>query len=143
MRIFLPILLLAALAACQKTETPESVVRQWQAHIDNNEFEQAKALSSPQTAELISWMQALLTDMDAAEYITQTTFTELKCRENGDQAVCYYTIEEEGEIFQDSFILVRINGKWLVDLPDEEDFDEEEGDWDELYEQFLEDSLIQ
>ena len=134
---------MSALFACQPSGSPESVVRQWQAHIDNNEFEEAKALSSPQTAEIITWMQTLLANMGADEYVTQTTFEKLKCRKKGDQAVCYYTIEEEGEVFNDSFLLVRIEGKWLIDLPDEEDFDEEEDDWEDLYEQFLQDSLDQ
>ncbi|MCB9282775.1 MAG: hypothetical protein H6563_01765 [Lewinellaceae bacterium] len=145
------ILVAAALAvlsifACQSTpsgSSPESVVRQWQAHIDKNEFEQAKALSAPRTQDLISWMEALLSNMELDSVISETNFKELSCKENGDKAVCYYTLEEEGQLFYDSFLLVQLDGKWLVDLPEDALLDEEGEDLESLYDMINPDSISQ
>jgi len=133
-------LVIISFPACRPADTPESVVRKWQAHIDNNEFGQAKALSSPRTGELLSWMEALLSDMDADSSVTHTKFIDLACKENGDKAVCHYTVEEEGQLFSDSFILVRIEGKWLIDLPEEPIFEEDAG-VEDIIETMKQDSL--
>ena len=129
--------------ACQPASSPESVVRQWQSHIDHNEFEKAKALSAPRTEALLSWMEALLSEMDADSVITQTDFKEINCSENGDKAVCYYTLEEDGQTFYDSFLLVRINGKWLVDLPEETPYEEGDEDMESLFQMMSQDSIDQ
>lgn len=126
--------------ACQTARTPEEVVRQWQSHIDNNEFQQAKELSAPRTVQLLSWMETLLADMDADSVITRTELLDLSCKEEGDKAVCHYALEDEGELFRDSFILVRIKGKWLVDLP-EEPVMEDQGELEELFDAMSQDSL--
>lgn len=136
----LPVLLLFFVAACQAPDSPEKVVRKWQAHIDNNEFDKAKALSSPRTEQLLSWMEALLSDMEADSAITHTNFVDLTCRENGDKAVCHYGLEAEGQLFRDSFLLVRVEGKWLIDLPEEPAY-EEDADVEELFEVLSQDSV--
>ena len=151
MRI-ISLLVAAALAAlflpaCQpsSSSSPESVVRQWQAHIDKNEFEQAKTLSAPRTQELLDWMEALLSNMDMDSVITNTELKDISCKENGDNAVCYYTLEEEGQTFYDSFLLVRIDGKWLIDLPEGNMYEEGEGeDLESLFEEMInQDSVSQ
>ncbi|MFZ2899785.1 MAG: hypothetical protein WA004_14250 [Saprospiraceae bacterium] len=126
--------------SCQSARTPEEVVRQWQSHIDKNEFQQAKELSAPRTVQLLSWMEALLADMDADSVITHTELLDLSCREEGDRAVCYYALEDEGELFRDSFILIRMKGKWLVDLPEEPAL-EDQGEMEELFDIMAPDSL--
>jgi hypothetical protein len=126
--------------SCQPARTPEEVVRRWQAHIDNNEFQEAKELSAPRTVQLLSWMEALLEDMDADSVITNTELLDLTCREEGDRAVCHYALEDEGELYRDSFILIRIKGKWLVDLP-EEPVMEDQDELEELFDVMTPDSL--
>jgi len=140
----IPTFALFFLFSCQASDTPESVVRQWQSHIDKNEFGQAKALSAPRTVELLSWMEGIFSEMDSEVTVTHTEFKSIRCKEKGDEAVCFYTIEEEGQVFQDSFILVRINGQWRVDLPDEA-FNNEENDEDleTLFELINQDSTAQ
>lgn len=143
MRFVFALALLAALLltqSCQPALTPEEVVRQWQSHIDNNEFQEAVKLSAPRTVQLLSWMEALLADMDADSAITHTELLDLTCKAEGDKAVCHYSLEDEGELYRDSFILVRIKGKWLVDLPDEPII-EDQGELEELFDVMAQDSL--
>lgn len=127
-------------SACRQ-DSPEAVVRKWQTHVDQNEFREAMKISTPRTMQLLSWMEAILTEMDA-DTIIHTELTGLSCREEGDQAVCHYTIVDGGEVFPDSFVLTRMNGKWLVDIPEEPSF-EDPGDLEELFERMAQDSLIQ
>ncbi|MBK7409961.1 MAG: hypothetical protein IPJ40_19080 [Saprospirales bacterium] len=141
--IAVPALATFLLFACQPANSPESVVRQWQSHVDHNEFEKAKVLSAPRTEALLSWMEVLLSEMDADSVVTQTDFKEINCKESGDKAVCYYTMEEEGQTFYDSFLLVRIDGKWLVDLPEEALYEEGEEDMESLFQLMSQDSIDQ
>ena len=127
-----------ALTACQPADEPETVVRKWQSHIDRNEFRQAMDLSTPRTIELLAWMEALLSEMDAESVITHTEFLDLTCTEKGDKAVCYYALEDDGIRYLDSFLLVRAEGKWLVDLPEEPAYSED--DLEPLFELLTQDS---
>ena len=136
------VLVLFSTLACQPPDSPETVVRKWQAAVDNNRFEEAKALSSPRTKDLISWMEALFTEMETDSTVTHTDFSDLKCREEGDRAVCTYSLKESGQSFPDSFVLVRMNGQWLVDLPDEPTY-EEDTEALELFDMLDQDSLDQ
>jgi hypothetical protein len=127
-----------ALPACQPADAPETVVRKWQSHIDRNEFQQAMALSTPRTIELLSWMEALLSEMDAESAITHTEFLDLNCTEKGNTAICHYALEDDGTRYRDSFLLVRSKGKWLVDLPEEPAYTED--DLEPLFELLIQDS---
>ncbi len=125
--------------SCQKPETPEAVVRKWQAHIDNNEFQKAKELSAPRTVEFLNWMEVLLSEVESDSVITHTELLGLTCRENGERAVCHYSLEDAGEIYRDSFILVRVKGRWLVDVPEEPM--PEEGDVEEMFDAMPQDTI--
>ena len=118
------VFILFLFAAC-RPESPETVARKWQAHLDNNEFEAAMTLSTPATQELLSWMDAAFESFDPDSTVIHTDLSKMTCRENGDRAVCYYPVQEEGQTYNDSIILVRVNGKWLVDLPEEPLYEEE------------------
>ncbi|MCB0676405.1 MAG: hypothetical protein KDC30_06960 [Saprospiraceae bacterium] len=98
--------------------SPEAVVRAWQALVDKNQFADAKKLSTRATVEFIDALD-LMMEMMGDSSVIHTVLNDLSCRENGDRAVCFYSIDEDGELLRDSTILVRENGQWLVDIQEE------------------------
>jgi len=101
--------------------TPESVARQWQQYIDYNNFDAAKKLSTNNGIIWIDGIKSILLNVEEGEEaITPTEFTVMTCKEDKDKATCNYVYREEEEIIIDSFFLVRQNGQWLVDIPEEE-----------------------
>lgn len=97
--------------------TPETVSKQWQLHLDNNEIEKVAALSTPTTKEwLAENKEIFLTD----NQVYNTKFIKMDCQTNGDRAACIYTIKEDGELIEDVFLLKKIAGQWLVDIEEDE-----------------------
>ena len=96
--------------------TPETVSKQWQVHLDKNEIEKAAALSTTATKEWLAENKALFLN-DAQVY--QTNFVKMNCITEGEKATCTYTILEAGELIEDFFLLQKINGQWLVDLEED------------------------
>lgn len=106
---------------------PESVVRLWQKHIDKNEFDDAKILSTERGKDWISGIQSFLEGEDMDSIITTTEFLNMNCVENGMDAFCVYTFKsEEGDMFQDTFFLKKENNLWFVDIPEDEGVPTEE-----------------
>ena len=138
---------------CQPaTNAPEGVVRQWQEHMDKNQFEAAKKLSTSETQATITSIEALLSMDQTPIPIDTTEFITLTCKEKEDEAVCQYTIKLEGEfleidgsivkveeeIIADSFLLKKIAGAWLIDLPEEMMNDAEMEDMESIFNELLE-----
>lgn len=109
--------------AAQKAlpNTPETVARQWQEYIDTDKFDEATELSTARGKEWINLLKKFIEGLPIEETaaIIQTTFTEMNCIEEGDFARCGYILEEEGELIKDTFYLNKVNGQWLVDIPEE------------------------
>lgn len=138
MRYFLLSFLLLSLLACQEEGTsssssttqqtpalprsadPEAVVRRWQQHFDRNEFEAAKTLSTAQTVEVLQGLEAFFAEFGDSSVI-HTNFLELKCTERGDSAWCFAMIKDEeiNELYRDTFDLLRQDGRWLINLPND------------------------
>lgn len=142
MKKILPFLLFAFLfCSCQEesSEAPEEVIRLWQSYMDRNDFEAAKKLSTPQGQRVITNIEELLSFDDEPIPIDTTEFIAMQCVEMGNEAICRYTERMKGEYFQrgdelikieeeiisDSFLLKKISGKWLVDLPEDRSPDDE------------------
>ena len=157
--IFLSFISFLLIFGCQSepTGSPESVVRQWQDHMDKNEFGKAKELSTPETQVTITSIEALL-NMDSEPIPIDTTeFITLKCNEKDAEAVCYYSIKIEdefieidneivkmdGEIIADSFLLKKIKGEWLIDIPEEMTGDEEMKGMEELLDALMNETVPQ
>ncbi len=116
-----------SLAGCQsEPPTPEAVIRQFQAHIDKNEFAEAKALSTPRGQQRLDDLEAIIAGELADSTIFNTTFLEIDCQIDGDTARCLCLVQDSYEQYKSDYKLVRVNGKWLVDVPEEESADEEE-----------------
>ncbi len=107
--------------------TPETVSKQWQLYLDNNEIEKVATLSTTTTREWLTENKALLLS-DTQVY--KTEFVKMNCDSTGNKATCKYTIKEEGELIEDVFLLKKVGGQWLVDL-------EEYGDSPALEEQIF------
>lgn len=138
--ILLHICLLMLLISCQNDSknssentaithptTPEGVVRLWQTHIDKNEFNAAKVLSTKRGKDWINGIQAFLEGENMDSIITTTNFLNMNCVENGMDAYCVYFFKsEEGDMFQDTFFLKKESNLWLVDIPEDEGVPTEE-----------------
>ncbi|MEZ4994875.1 MAG: hypothetical protein R2824_30940 [Saprospiraceae bacterium] len=125
-------------AAVQDTfpSTPEGVVRLYQSYIDSNLFAQAQRLSTPRSAALHEMMAAIVADTPSDSSLIHTQFLTLNCVLQQDTAVCNCLLKDEYEEYASEYILIKSNGQWLVDLPDEEgDFElfeqETEEEWPE------------
>lgn len=97
--------------------TPETVVRAWQEHLDKNQFADAKKLSTPEAIKNLETIEAILLEFEeeGATDTIHTEFLNLRCGENGESATCHYALDVDGEKILDSFVLRRIGGQWLVD----------------------------
>lgn len=128
MRSYLLLLLLATcLWSCEADpETPpDEVVRMYQAYIDQNEFAQAALLStSAEQKRLQELAQMIAGDMDST--ILETVFERIDCQIQRDTARCTCLLEDQYEAYSALFVLVKPNGNWLIDLPEEEEIEYDE-----------------
>lgn len=113
-------------------KTPEAVVRQYQAYIDSNYFDRAQRLSTARSAPLHEMMAAIVADTPADSSLIHTEFLRIECTTEQDAAICICQLRDEYETYESEYLLVRVNGRWQVDLP--EDQGEINMDEDELLE---------
>ncbi len=128
--IFCSIAIACVAVSCQREpklpETPEEVIRQFQGFIDNNQFAEAKKLSTPRGQERLTDLEAIITGELADSTIFNTTFLKINCQINVDTARCLCLVQDSYEEYETDYKLIRINGQWLVDVPEEEAINEEE-----------------
>jgi len=108
---------------------PEGVCKAWQQYVDNNEIAKAMLLGSPAAKEWLKLNQSLFLADDELE---PTKFLSLTCTEKGDKAICKYTLQEEGDLIEDFFSLVKINNQWLIHIEDQEGNDPDEAIFEEM-----------
>lgn len=101
-------------------DTPEDVVRQYQSFMDSSKFDKAKLLSTPKGADLMDALASAFADEPLDSSILHTVFLELNCTERGDSAFCACKLKDEYETYDARFTLIKLDGRWLVDPPDEE-----------------------
>lgn len=123
-RFLLLNLAVLALFSCQREpklpNTPEEVVRQYQAYYDKNLFEEAKALSTPAERQRLDDLKSIIESEPADSTIFTTTFISIQCQAQQDTAVCLCEVKDIEEPYTTEYKLVRINGQWLIDAPEEE-----------------------
>ena len=141
-RYLLLLLSIAILWGCGRDEnlpnTPETVVRAYQEYLDKNNFKAAKKLSTTAERERLDMIAHMLEDEPSDSTIITTTFLKLDCKENGSKASCQYTIEEFGERFSDSFLLINKRGQWLVDIIQEDFIIESDSLFEDAIHQMME-----
>jgi hypothetical protein len=105
----------------QLPNTPEKVARQWQSWIDSSQYQLARELSTPTTIEWIDWAEETLKESgEEKEILKPAVFLSMQCSETGDKAICDYLMDDEGYQYRDTFYLQKINGQWLVNIPEED-----------------------
>ncbi len=99
--------------------SPEEVIRQYQAWVDSNRFDQAKYLSTPREKKRLDELAKIIADdlMDAT--ILNSVFHDIRCQTIGDTARCLCEIEDQYEKYTIEYTLVRVNGQWLIDAPED------------------------
>ncbi len=98
---------------------PAGVVEQWQEWINKNNFTQARRLSTENAQEWIDWISQVLEEGNITEE-TISVFRKVDCKVEGNDATCFCQIEEMGEIFADTFFLIKERDQWLVNIPETE-----------------------
>ncbi len=144
----LPVLII--LIGCKreepKPETPEEVLRHYQSYIDKNKFEEARALSTSAGQQWLSELEAIISNEQVDSTVLETKFLSLSCAGPGDTLTCSCVLEDQYERYTAEYRLVRIQGQWLVDAPEEDiiiDNDIIESVPDSLLKEYLEEEIIQ
>jgi hypothetical protein len=118
-------------------QSPETIVRQYQEHLDKNEFEAAKQLSTPTAQSRLEEIANIISEEPADSTLFTTNFIAIQCDTTTSTAICACIIEYQSDRFPDTFYLVRQSEQWLIDAPKETiDYD-----YNEEVEDFLEDEL--
>jgi len=119
------LLLLLSIVACKNQQqqeevsnNPKAVSLKWQLLLNTNQFAEAKQWSTPNAIEWLEWIDQKISPADRTE-VNPPLFIEGNCVEVGNKATCVFLMEDNGEMYQDSLFLLKISGKWLVDIPEE------------------------
>lgn len=112
----------SVLISCKRADGPETVALKFANHFIASEYLEAAKYGTESTVHLMSLMDDWAS---VGFYLPQEeTFTisekDVDCTVNGDIAVCIYTLYDESQKLD----LVRIEGRWLVDIPIDELDDE-------------------
>ncbi len=132
------------LLACQQQEkktpaiseplpnTPETVVRQYQALMDSNRFERAALLSTPDGKAMLNMLAQIMAGDPPDSSIVHTNFLDLNCTlQEESTAICNCLLRDEYEEYASQFKLLKIDGQWLVDIPEEDELEMSEEEWRE------------
>ncbi len=111
--------------------TPETVIQQYQAYMDSNRFERAALLSTPDGKDMLNMLAQIMAGDPPDSTIIHTQILDMNCTTVVDTARCECQLKDEYEAYQSLFKLVRMNGQWLVDIPEEDDVEMTEEEWQE------------
>ncbi|MCO6476089.1 MAG: hypothetical protein J5I94_05670 [Phaeodactylibacter sp.] len=122
--LFYMVAILFALTSCKQEESarekPEEVLKQYQAYIDKNQFEEARALSTPAGQQWLAELEAIISNEQADSTVLDTKFLSLSCGGTGDTLSCACVLEDQYERYTAKYRLVRLDGQWRVDAPEED-----------------------
>lgn len=120
-------------------EQPEEVIKIYQAHVDSNRFEQAKRFS---TAAGQAWLDTLSNvilgsgaEMDST--LLQTRFLKIDCQVRQDTAICNCLATDQDGPYEVLYQLVRQEGRWKVEAPDNDDLFIDEQLIQDMIQQFI------
>lgn len=125
-------LVILLVSSCQPdqpvAESPEEVLKVYQKHFDRNEFELAKAYSTKTGQKWLDEISPLMMSDNEQNSILNTTFHKIDCQIEADTATCFCKLEDENELYEATYLLIKVDGIWLVDAPDEDESIEYEDD---------------
>ncbi len=141
--------ILFALTSCKQGEPepqkPEEVLKQYQAYIDKNLFEEARGLSTPAGQQWLAELEAIISNEQTDSTVLDTRFLSLSCEGAGDTLKCSCVLEDQYERYTADYRLVRLDGQWRVDAPEEDIIIENdilESVPDSLLEEYLEEEGV-
>jgi hypothetical protein len=136
----LALILVVIFASCSQEDSPETVTRKFANHFAMGEYKEAAQYGTANTIQLLEMMETLASigaylphEDDSIELITDR---DVECLITDNTAVCTYL--EYGELVD--LNLLKMDGKWLVDFPlddffnDEDWYEDEDEDEDEDWE---------
>ncbi|KGE89066.1 MAG: hypothetical protein ACE362_00370 [Phaeodactylibacter xiamenensis] len=99
---------------------PEAVLKQYQRFVDQNLLEKAKALSTPAGKAWLDELKAIVEEEQPDSTLFHTEFLSVNCEGKKDTLRCQCVLEDQYERYTSDYHLVKLNGQWLVDAPQEE-----------------------
>lgn len=119
----------AAACSCQRDHLyappPEEVIRQYQALIDSNRYEEAKTLSTPEEQTRLDADAELMAMLPSDSTVIRTVFLNIDCKEVARDVVhCHCLMEDQEGEYEAVFKLVKTEGQWRVDVPVDEEEEE-------------------
>jgi hypothetical protein len=109
--------------ACQKKEvlpnTPEDVIKAYQAFYDKNQFDEAKKLSTQAEQQRLNDVAKMVISFSADSTQLKTIFVHLECQTKGDTSLCECLLKDQDGTYNVQYRLIRFKGQWLVDAPQE------------------------
>lgn len=108
-KVLTVLVVLAMFASCAK-KGPEQVAEKFLNHLSKQEFAEAKKYATESTQKMLDFLSQF-----PEQEVKETKIENLKCTEEADKAKCTYTADGKEE----SIDLVKVDGKWLVDMQKE------------------------
>jgi outer membrane biogenesis lipoprotein LolB len=120
MRFLLLLTVLCCLSACKpdapQQQSAEETLRAYQAHIDNNRYQEAMTLSTPAEQQRLA-AEARLMQLEPDSSLLNTAFLSIACTENQDTAYCACQLKDEYGTYNALYRLLKNQQTWLVDTP--------------------------
>jgi hypothetical protein len=136
MRLYVVLLVCALIAGCGDEQaaigsmeggrSPEWTVKKYQQFVDQNQFEEAKEISTPAEQARLDQLAAVMVRESLAETVLSTRFLQINCDAEGAVSYCQCLVEDEYERYELVYKLTWRQGQWLVDAPDNKGVGEEE-----------------
>lgn len=100
------------LTAVQLPNTPEEVITTWESQIGENQFAEAKLISTGKALETV-------VSLDSTHRIepiaaSSTKILNIACRTEGDKSECDCLLEDAVGQLKCTYFLLRLNGQWYL-----------------------------
>lgn len=101
-------------------DKPEEILKLYQGYVDKNLLEKAKTLSTPAGQAWLNELKAIIEEEQPDSTLFHTNFLSVDCAGEGDTLLCQCVLEDQYERYTSDYHLVKLNGQWLVDAPQDE-----------------------
>ncbi len=102
----------ANLMAIQLPNSPEDVIKTWESQVGENQFAEAKLISTGKALETV-------VSLDSTHHIepiapSSTKIINIACRTEGDKSECDCLLEDAVGQLRCTYFLLRLNGQWYL-----------------------------
>lgn len=116
-RILLFAVAMAFMFACSSGDSPKAVAENFLTAWSKADFEDAKKFGTDDSKKLLDMMNSFKTMVDDSTLKHETPFEIIREKIEGDKAIIFY--KEEGNPVESQLPLVKVNGKWKVNVTKE------------------------